>query len=84
MPLKTGVFDFLEKRVLSQFDLVTAKHAERREIAAAFGLGVRTIEVHKAHIMEKMQVTRMAELILLFARADVLPEQSARLRLCLQ
>jgi FixJ family two-component response regulator len=42
-----------------------------REIAAEFGLSVRTIEVHKAHIMEKMQVTRMAELIKLFARPDV-------------
>jgi FixJ family two-component response regulator len=43
-----------------------------REIAAQFGLSVRTIEVHKAHIMEKMQVTRIAELIKMFARFDMI------------
>jgi FixJ family two-component response regulator len=108
--LKAGAFDFLEKPVreeqmlrviedaLSQFDLVSARQAERlatekrfssltareqqvleavlqgrhnREIAAEFGLSVRTVEVHKAHIMEKMQVSRMAELIKLFARSEL-------------
>lgn len=116
--MKSGAFDFLEKPVheeqmfrvieaaLSQYDIVTAEHAERREItdrlkgltnreqqvlasvlqgrhnreiAAEFGLSVRTIEVHKSHIMEKMQVTRIAELIKIFARPDItLPEATTR------
>lgn len=117
--LKTGAFDFLEKPVheeqmlrviedaLSQFDIVTARHAERlemekrlgsltnreqqvleavlqgrhnREIAAEFGLSVRTVEVHKANIMEKMEVTRIAELIRLFARSDMVSDQTERYR----
>jgi FixJ family two-component response regulator len=41
-----------------------------REIAADFGLSVRTIEVHKARVMEKMRVSRIAELIKMFARVD--------------
>jgi DNA-binding CsgD family transcriptional regulator len=45
-----------------------------REIAAEFGLSVRTIEVHKAHIMEKMHVSRIAELIKIFARSDIVAD----------
>jgi two-component system response regulator FixJ len=41
-----------------------------REIAAEFGLSVRTIEVYKARVMEKMRVSRIAELIKLFAKLD--------------
>lgn len=41
-----------------------------REIAAALKLSVRTIEVYKARVMEKMRVSRLAELIRLFARLE--------------
>lgn len=41
-----------------------------REIAAALNLSVRTIEVYKARVMEKMRVSRLAELIRLFARLE--------------
>ncbi|MBY0511230.1 MAG: response regulator [Rhodospirillaceae bacterium] len=41
-----------------------------REIAADFGLSVRTIEVYKARVMEKMRVSRIAELVKLFAHMD--------------
>jgi two-component system response regulator FixJ len=43
-----------------------------REIAAALGLSVRTVEVYKARVMEKMRVSRLAELIKLFARLEAL------------
>lgn len=44
-----------------------------REIAAALNLSVRTIEVYKARVMEKMRVSRLAELIRLFARLEPAP-----------
>jgi FixJ family two-component response regulator len=42
-----------------------------REIAASLKLSVRTIEIYKARVMEKMCVSRLAELIRLFARLEV-------------
>lgn len=41
-----------------------------REIAADLKLSVRTIEVYKARVMEKMRVSRLAELIRVFARFE--------------
>ena len=49
--------------------VLQGKH--NREIAAALGLSVRTVEVYKARMMEKMRVSRLAELIRLFARLEV-------------
>ena len=48
--------------------VLQGKH--NREIAAALGLSVRTVEVYKARMMEKMRVSRLAELIRLFARLE--------------
>lgn len=42
-----------------------------REIAASLKLSVRTIEIYKARVIEKMRVSRLAELIRLFARLEV-------------
>lgn len=41
-----------------------------REIAASLKLSVRTIEVYKSRVMEKMRASRLAELIRLFARLE--------------
>ena len=41
-----------------------------REIAGALNISVRTVEVYKSRMMEKMQVTRLAELVRLFARTE--------------
>jgi len=56
-----------ERQVL---DAVLAGH-HNREIASAFRLSVRTVEVYKARIMEKMRVTRLPELYKLCARMDL-------------
>ena len=48
--------------------VLQGKH--NREIAAALGLSVRTVEVYKTRMMEKMRVSRLAELIRLFARLE--------------
>jgi FixJ family two-component response regulator len=44
-----------------------------REIAAELKLSVRTIEIYKGRVMEKMNVSRLAELIRLFARLEPMP-----------
>jgi two-component system response regulator FixJ len=41
-----------------------------REIAAELKLSVRTVEIHKGRVMQKMNVERLAELIRLFARLE--------------
>jgi len=41
-----------------------------REIAADLKLSVRTVEVYKGRVMEKMRASRLAELIRLFARLE--------------
>jgi FixJ family two-component response regulator len=48
--------------------VLQGKH--NREIAAALELSVRTVEVYKARMMEKMRVSRLAELIRLFAKLE--------------
>ena len=48
-----------EREVLDR--VVRGKH--NREIALEFGISPRTVEVHKARVMDKFQVERMPELI---------------------
>ena len=48
-----------EREVLDR--VVRGQH--NREIAVEFGISPRTVEVHKARIMDKLQVERMPELI---------------------
>ncbi len=48
-----------EREVLDR--VVHGQH--NREIAVEFGISPRTVEVHKARIMDKLQVERMPELI---------------------
>lgn len=55
-----------ERQVLDA--VLAGRH--NREIAANLKLSVRTIEVYKARVMEKMRVSRLAELIRLFARLE--------------
>ncbi len=67
----------LEERVASLtgrerqvFDAVL-NGMHNREIAADLGLSVRTVEVYKSRVMEKLRVSRLAELIKLYARLEV-------------
>jgi FixJ family two-component response regulator len=53
-----------------------------RTIAAELGLSPKTIEVHRAHVMEKMKATSLAELVRLHiataARPEKRPESPAK------
>jgi RNA polymerase sigma factor (sigma-70 family) len=50
------------------------EHAARglhaKEIAAALGISVRTVEVHKTRIMDKLEVRNIAELVRFALAAD--------------
>lgn len=48
-----------EKEVMDL--VVTGRH--NREIAPALGISVRTVEVHKAHLMDKLGVTSIPDLV---------------------
>jgi FixJ family two-component response regulator len=46
-----------------------AKGSHNREIAATLGISPRTLEVHKARVMEKLQVQSVPELVRIVLRA---------------
>jgi FixJ family two-component response regulator len=47
--------------------------AMNKQIAAHFGISEKTVKVHRAHVMQKMQTSSAAELVQLCARANLLP-----------
>jgi two-component system response regulator FixJ len=63
----------LIEQVLTRLDLLTPREREvvdhmvvgqsNKEIAAQLGISPRTIEIHRARVMEKMQVGTLAELV---------------------
>jgi FixJ family two-component response regulator len=55
-----------EKQILDA--VLLGRH--NREIAGDLNISVRTVEVYKSRMMEKMQVTRLAELVRLLARIE--------------
>ena len=42
---------------------LVAKGCHNREIASTLGISPRTVEVHKARVMDKLQVRSAAELV---------------------
>ena len=52
----------LTQREREVLDLVVVGKANK-EIAAALHLSPKTVEVHRAHVMEKMQASSVAELV---------------------
>lgn len=51
-----------------------------KQIAADLGIVEKTIKVHRAHLMAKLKVRSVAELVHLAERADILPMPSDRRR----
>jgi FixJ family two-component response regulator len=82
--LRDGAVDFLEKPIDEQ-DLIEAitvalrsdhaqvEKARNREIAEEFGISQRTVEVHRARVMEKLQARRVADLFRLRFELDGAP-----------
>jgi FixJ family two-component response regulator len=70
--LRAGAVDFLETPIgegepleaisaALRSDGQPVERAHNREIAEAFGTGQRTVEVHRARVIEKLQVRRVAD-----------------------
>lgn len=59
----------LSEREREVFQLVT-DGLQNREIAQQFGVSVRTVEAHRANLMQKLKVERAAELFHIRARLD--------------
>ena len=47
--------------------------AMNKEIAAQLGISLKTVKVHRARVMQKLQVGSVAELVRLCGLADHLP-----------
>ena len=56
-----------EKEVLS---LIVSSHSNK-EAAAVLNISNRTIDVHRAHIMEKMQAANLAELMMMAMHCEI-------------
>ncbi|VUS33244.1 tetrathionate respiration response regulator TtrR [Klebsiella spallanzanii] len=69
---------FLRNQILACYQQLTPKERElallvvkglmNREIAEMMNIAVRTVEVHRARVMEKMQAGSLAELVLILQR----------------
>jgi two-component system response regulator FixJ len=65
----------LTERELEVFDRVTSGY-HNREIAEEFGISQRTVEVHRARVMEKLQARRVADLFRLRFELDGAPSST--------
>ena len=66
----------MERKV---FALVVRGHLNKR-IAAELGVAERTVKWHRQHIMQKLQVNSLAELVSLAEKLDFVGEQAPPLR----
>lgn len=62
---RLGVLTARERQVME----LIAKGSHNREIATTLGISPRTVEVHKARVMEKLQVQSVPELVRIVLRA---------------
>lgn len=65
----------LTERELEVFERVT-NGFHNREIAEEFGISQRTVEVHRARLMEKLQARRVADLFRIRFELDGVPSSS--------
>ncbi|MCU0765473.1 MAG: response regulator [Burkholderiaceae bacterium] len=70
-----GRMQRLTERELEVFDRVTSGY-HNREIAEEFGISQRTVEVHRARVMEKLQARRVGDLFRLRFVLDGAPAAS--------
>ena len=72
-PMEKKAAAFSRQEIISCYQQLTPKERElahlvakglmNREIADAMNIAVRTVEVHRARVMEKMQAGSLAELV---------------------
>jgi FixJ family two-component response regulator len=71
--------DSLTPRERQVFDRV-ARGKMNKEIARELGATERTIKAHRSHIMEKLKIASVAELVLIAERLRLLNEEPAEMR----
>jgi two-component system, LuxR family, response regulator FixJ len=71
----TSKLALLTERERQVMDLVVAGKVSK-EIAAQLGLSKKTVDVHRAHVMEKLQVETLAELVERVVTARLAPATS--------
>lgn len=78
---RRAALDRINRLTMREMDVLLALFGGRsnKAIAHELGISVRTVEMHRAHIMAKLQVRSLAEAALLAPRAglDVLPPDPA-------
>jgi DNA-binding CsgD family transcriptional regulator len=57
------------------FELLSG--ARNPDIARRYGLSIRTVETHRAHILKKLNRSSLAELIIFASEAGILPRRQA-------
>jgi len=69
-------FQSLTPREREILTMLVSGHANRA-VAESLGISSKTVEVHRAHIMEKMNVSSFAELVADVVRSCALPGPSS-------
>ena len=69
-----ALLDHLTSRELEVMEMVT-NGKSNKEIAATLGVSAKTIEAHRARVMEKMEASSLAELVKMVVAANVFNHQ---------
>ena len=69
-----ALLDHLTSRELEVMEMVT-NGKSNKEIAATLGVSAKTVEAHRARVMEKMEASSLAELVKMVVAANVFNHQ---------
>ena len=69
-----ALLDQLTSRELEVMEMVTDGKSNK-EIAITLGVSAKTVEAHRAHVMEKMEASSLAELVKMVVAANVFNHQ---------
>ena len=71
-----NLLDRLTQREFEVMELV-ARGLLNKQIAAELGIAETTVKCHRAHVMQKLEITSVPELMLLLQKAEVSPRDQA-------
>ena len=72
-----GLLERLTRREYEVMQLV-ATGMLNKQIGAELGMAEKTVKTHRAHVMQKLRITSVAELMLILQKADVPPVAKPR------
>ena len=71
-----NLLDRLTQREFEVMELV-ARGLLNKQVAAELGIAETTVKCHRAHVMKKLEITSVPELMLLLQKAEVSPRDQA-------